>query len=129
MAERAQYATTPRYEIAVCSVANTAYDGSGTIVPLFTAGPNGSRIDAVGFAAQGSTTDGRLSVFFRKSSSDTWRWIFSFGINALTVSATQPPEGGGATNLGWLLTAGAQIGIAPTKGEEFVVHITSAGDF
>lgn len=130
MADRAQYATTPRYEVAVASVANTGFDGSGTIVPLFTAGPNGSRIDAIGVAAQGATTEGRLCFYFRASSADTWRWFFAFIVEAnASPGATNPPWANGVTNQGIILGPGAQMGFAPTKNETFAAHVTSAGNF
>lgn len=129
MSTNAAYANTPRYEIVVCSTANTSYDGTGTIVTLFTAGENGSRVDGIGWAAQGSTTAGRLSLFARGASTETWRFVASFEVPALTVSATQPPASGGWANISWVLKAGAQIGIAPTKGESFMAHTALSGDF
>lgn len=130
MSTQARYASIPLPDgFAVCNVANTNYDGTGTIVPLMTAGANGARVDAIGWAAQGTTTAGRLSVFTRKSSADTWRFLFSFEVPALTVSATQPAAGGGYPGLGWILSAGQQIGVAPTKAESFMVHVSQGGNF
>lgn len=129
MATNASFATTPRYELAQASVANTGFDGTGTIVTLFTAGANGSRVDQIGWAAAGTTTAGLLKYFFRKSSGDTWRYIFAAPVSAITVSDTVGPWGGGATNLNIVLEAGNQIGFAPSKNEVFNSHITLAGDF
>lgn len=130
MSTQAKYASTPFTSgPVVCNVANTSYDGTGTIVPLVTAGAHGARVDAIGWAAQGTTTAGRLSVFTRPSSAGTWRFIFSFEVPALTVSTTQPPAGGGYPGLGWILAPGQQIGVAPTKAETFMVHVSQGGDF
>jgi hypothetical protein len=41
--------------IARISAANTAVDGSGSLVTLVTAGPDGTRVDAVRFRNSGST--------------------------------------------------------------------------
>jgi hypothetical protein len=129
MAVNANFATTPRYEIEVCSTVNTNYDGTGTIVTLFDAGPNGSRIDGFGWAAQGNSTSGRLNVFARGSSEETWRFVFSFEIPAITVSATQPPASGGFPNVSWVLKEGAQIGFAATVAGTYMMHAALAGDF
>jgi hypothetical protein len=129
MSSNANFAITPRYEVAQASVANTAWDGSGTIVMLFEAGPNGSRVDQVGWAAAGSSSAGLLKFFVRESSEDTWRFFFATAVSAITASTTVAPWGGGATNLNWVLSAGAQIGFAPSIGEAFNAHVTLAGDF
>jgi len=129
MSANAAFATTPRYAVAQCSTANTAYDGTGTIVVLFTAGDNGSRVDQIGYAATGTTTAGLLKFFVRESSEDTWRYMVGIGVSAITASASVAPWGGGATNLNWVLSGGAQIGIAPSQSETFNVHVSLAGDF
>lgn len=130
MSSNANFATTPRYEQAVCSTINTNYDGTGTIVTLFTGGPNGSRIDGIGWAAQGTTASaGRLNIFSRVSDQDTWRFVASFEVPAVTVSATQPPVGGGWANLSWVLDEGAQLGFAATVAGTFMMHCAFAGDF
>ena len=46
---------TPRTEIAEITAANTARDGSGTLVTLFTAGTSGSRVDFVTFNSAQAT--------------------------------------------------------------------------
>lgn len=129
MSLAATYASTPRYEIAQASAANTAFDGTGTIVTLFTAGANGSRVDQIGWAAAGSTTAGLLKFFARESAADPWRYFFAAPVDAITVSNTTGPWSGGATNLNWVLAAGAEIGFAPSKAEPFNAHVTLAGDF
>jgi len=130
MSANAAFAATPRYEIAVADTANTNYDGTGAIVTLFTAGDNGSRVDAIGWQAQGSTTAGVISFFFRGSDQETWRFIFGWSYGANTVSATVHPTGWGVSNLGIILKAGAQIGFAiTTNTSPWVAHVSQAGDF
>jgi hypothetical protein len=130
MAANAAFAATPRYEIAIADTANTNYDGTGAITTLFTAGANGSRVDAVGWQAQGSTTEGVIHFYFRKSENDTWRFIFGWNYPGATTSATVHPTGWGVSNLGITLTAGAQIGFAiSTATSPWAVHVSQAGDF
>lgn len=129
MASNANFATTPRYEVAQVSTANTARDGTGTIVTLFTAGPNGSRVDNIGWSGTGTTSAGLVSVFVRETSEGTWMYITSLPINANTASATNAPHFGAAHNLNWVLSAGAEIGIATTIAQTVNVHVFLAGDF
>jgi hypothetical protein len=132
MSTNAAYAATPRYEIEVHgpNQANLNYDGTGHITTLFTAGPNGSRVDAVGWKGQGDVANaGALCFFFRKSGADPWRFIFCWNYQAVTTSVTTHPPGGGVSNLGIVLTAGAQIGFCLTTNDVFAVHVTQAGDF
>lgn len=130
MSSNANFAVTPRYEIATCSTANTNWDGTGTIVTLFTAGPNGSRVDQIGWGAAGTTSAGQLKFFFRESNEDTWVFMFALGVSAVTADTTTGlPWNGGATNLNIVLAAGAEIGIATSVTNTINVHTTLAGDF
>lgn len=62
------FVLTPNLTSATVAAANTARDGSGTLVTLFTAGTNGSRLDFVTFnsaqatAAASSAMVGRIFV-------------------------------------------------------------------
>jgi hypothetical protein len=131
MSTNAAYASTPRYEIAYVNTAVELYDGasSSAIVGLFTAGDSGSRIDQIGWAAQGHTTAGQLKFYVRESSSDSWRLFFSQAIDARSVSAGAAPVMGGYSNLNMILKAGAQMGVATHNAEAFMVHVTNSGDF
>jgi hypothetical protein len=131
MSTNAAYASTPRYEIAYVDTAVTSFDGSSStaIVSLFTAGDNGSRVDQIGWAAQGTTTAGQLKFFVRESSTDTWRLFFCQDVAARSVSVLAAPVSGGYSNLNMILKAGAQIGVATHNAEPFMVHVTNSGDF
>jgi hypothetical protein len=115
--------------MAVVSVANTNFDGTGTIVELFEAGPNGSRIDNIAFCAQGSTTAGLLTFFVREDDQSTWRCFFASSVPAVTVSTTQWPHLGSAQPLNWVLKGGVQVGVATTVANTVLVHVALAGDF
>ena len=131
MSTNAAYASSPRYEIAYLSAAVDGYDGASStaIVSLFTGGDNGSRVDQIGWAAQGTTTAGQLKFFARESSTDTWRFFFAQAVEARSVSAQAAPVSGGYSNLNWILKAGAQVGVATHNAENFMVHVTNSGDF
>jgi hypothetical protein len=69
------------------SVANTARDGSGTLVDIVTGGTNGTRIDHIDIQAAGAVTDGviRLFLFSGSGTARLWREIL---VQAITPSAT-----------------------------------------
>lgn len=131
MSSAASYAATPRFEIAQISTANTNFDGTGTITTLFTAGANGSRVDSLGVQAVGNTTAGAIKIFYRKTSADTWRLIWSIAVPAVTVNVATGvlPWVWSLGSMNWIFTAGAQIGIATHNAEAFNSYIFDAGDF
>lgn len=64
MADNPQYTASPRLEVSKLSVANTALDGTGTLVSAFAAGATkGSRIDMLTLKALGTTTAGMIRLF------------------------------------------------------------------
>lgn len=88
MATQAQYAAVPKVGIAVISTANTNRDGTGTIGTVFSAGTNGSRIDAVEAQATGTTTAGMVRLFLHDGTNA--RLIGELPVVALTPSGTIP---------------------------------------
>ena len=88
MAAQAQYAATPKCGIGQVSTANTARDGTGTIATIFTAGANGSRIDAIDIKAVGTTTAGMIRLFIHDGTNA--RLLTEIPVTALTPSATLP---------------------------------------
>jgi hypothetical protein len=88
MASVANYAATPRCGVGQVSVANTARDGTGTIATIFTAGANGSRIDAIDIKAVGTTTAGMIRLFIHDGTNA--RLLTEIPVTALTPSATLP---------------------------------------
>lgn len=95
MATQAQYIATPRSAVATISTANTAFDGTGTITTVFTAGALGARIERVAVQATGTTTAGMVNLFV---STDTaantaanTHLYDSLMVTAVTPSATVAP--------------------------------------
>ena len=88
MATQAQYAATPKCGVGQVSVANTTRDGTGTIATIFTAGANGSRIDAIDLKAVGTTTAGMLRLFIHDGVNA--RLLTELPVVAVTPSAALP---------------------------------------
>lgn len=53
------------------TTANTAQDGTGSVVTLFTAGADGGKVDAVRVAYTGSTVQTVLKLFINNGSTNT----------------------------------------------------------
>lgn len=54
---------TPKVQYSTITAANTAKDGTGTVVTVFTAGANGSRVDAIKVVPQGTNVATVLRTF------------------------------------------------------------------
>jgi hypothetical protein len=77
--------------LVVGPTANTAQDGSGTLVKAFTAGTNGSYVQKIRFRPVGSPAATVCRVFISSSSttSATATWLFDeITLPAVTVSQT-----------------------------------------
>lgn len=110
------------------ATANTAKDGSGTIVDLTGAAPSsGLRIDDLTLAATGNTTAGSVSFFIYNGA--TWKFWRAVSVPAITASATVPPFTINWSNLALVLKSGWKLGFAPYNAESFNVHVTRAGTF
>ena len=75
MSYKAQYTKNVRRTTATLTAANTARDGSGTVVTAWTApaavdaeNPGGSRIERIVIAATGTTTAGMIRIFTSQDS-------------------------------------------------------------
>jgi hypothetical protein len=86
MATAINFATTPRVGAATVSTANTNRDGSGTVVTVFTAGSNGTRIDRIRVQATVTTTAGMVRLFLHDGT-NFWP-LEEVPVAAVTVSAS-----------------------------------------
>ena len=129
MAITSQYVATPKNgTLAQATVANTARDGTGTLVTILTAGTTGSRVDAIAFNAPGTVTAGMLRLFINIGANT--RLLDEIPVTATTPSGTVPT---------WavdyipptpiVLEAGALLRFAPNNAETFNAIPTYAGDF
>ena len=132
MATNAQYAATPRCGIGQISTANTARDGTGTIGTIFTAGPEGSRLDAIDLKATAATTAGMIRLFIHDGT--TARLIAELPVVAVTPSATLPSweaqlnTNGMSQLLPLVLPTGYSLQAATNNAETFNV-LAFGGDF
>lgn len=77
--------------LVVGPTANTALDGSGTLIKLFTAGTNGSYVQKIRFRPVGSpaATVARIFISSSSSTSATNSWLYDeITLPAVTLSQT-----------------------------------------
>lgn len=127
MSTTANFASTPRREVADISAANTNRDGTGTIVSGFTAGASGARVDRIEIKAVAATTGGMVRAFI-KDGGGAWKLWREYTVDAITPSATVATFTTRDDDIGEILKAGMQIGYATHNAEAFAVH-TMGGDF
>ena len=86
------FTLTPKAATARIAAANTARDGSGTLVSLFTAGSNGSRVDFITFTSSQVTAAASAArvqrVYLTDESGLNPRLISEIAMSAVTASNT-----------------------------------------
>lgn len=128
------FTLTPNCPVVAVAAANTARDGSGSLVTLFTAGADGSRIESITFtsaqatAAASSAMVGR--VFLTDSAGANPRLISEVVIATATPSDTVI----GATSTitytdGLIIPTGCIVKVAQSvyAGEEDQMHVLAMG--
>jgi len=126
MAASANYAATPNIASAVVSAANTARDGTGTIVSVFTAAATGSRVDRIIVKATGTITAGCVTIFL--SDGTNMRIIDEITFGAVTASATVASARQEVNSVPIVLRPGWSVRAATTVAQSFVVTVIG-GDF
>lgn len=76
---------TPKIGWGTILTANTAKDGTGTVVPIFTAGVNGSRVDQIKVRPTGTSVATVLRVFINNGMTNA-----TAANNSLYTEATVP---------------------------------------
>lgn len=127
MGATANFASTPRSEIADISAANTNRDGTGTIVSGFTAGANGSRIERIEVKATGTTSAGMVRAF-KKKGGGAWKLWREYDVLGAIPSASVKTHSSLDDEIGEIIDSTVQIGFSTHNGEAFEVHI-GGGDF
>ena len=126
MAASPAYTATPRTERATLSAANTNRDGTGTIVNLFTAGANGSRVERITVCATGTTTAGMIRFYlYDGTNTDLWKEV---AVSGITPSATVLSFTFQLASLGYILSSEKSIRVSTHNAESFRV-IAEGGDF
>lgn len=87
MATTPNFTATPRIGIGQVTVANAARDGTGTLVDVFVAGPNGSRIDWIEITATGTSLTNVVRLFLFNGTVN--RLLDEILTTAITPSTTQ----------------------------------------
>lgn len=127
MSVQAQYAATAKTAVAQVTTANTARDGTGTIVTVFTAGASGSRIEDIVLTATVTTTAGAVRLFLHDgTTARLWKEV---AVSANTVSATNNAWTSSLTNQALVLQTGWSLRASTEKAEAINVCVTRAGDF
>lgn len=82
------FTITPVYDECLVTTANTAMDGSGTMVDLIAGTVNGTRVDRIVFQALATTVAGLLRLFIYDSVAGTTRLIQEVPVTVITASTT-----------------------------------------
>jgi thiamine pyrophosphokinase len=86
------FTLVPKAVTETIAAANTARDGSGTLVELFTAGTNGSRIDFITFTSAQATTGASAArvqrIFITDEAGTNPRLVEEITMAAVTSSNT-----------------------------------------
>lgn len=80
------FVKAPRCASKLVSAANTNRDGTGTIVDIWTAGSDGSRIEHVDIIARGTTTAGIIRLYIYDGT--TYFLFREYSVTAATPSGT-----------------------------------------
>lgn len=90
MAAAPSFTSTPRLEVQPVSTANTARDGTGTIVDVLTAAAAGTKINRIVVQATGDPADSVVTIFIRDAAG-TYRLFDEFDLaNPAPASTTLP---------------------------------------
>lgn len=112
-----QWITTPRFEVAQLTTANTSRDGTGTIADLIQGSTAGTRLIEVRIKPAGSASDCLVNLFYWNGIA--WRFFDDIFLPAASASLTLPLSEASATFSNLLLPSsstkiGAAITVAPT---------------
>lgn len=99
---------TPKVSWGTVATANTAKDGTGTVVTAFTAGVNGSKIDQIKVRALGTNIATVLRIFVNNGSANTTA-VNNALIHEVTISATTLSEVAALTDTDVTITKGSDV--------------------
>lgn len=80
------FVLTPNVTISNSATANTAIDGTGTLVTGFTAGSNGSRVERIRVKCAATSAAGLVNIFIFDGTNN--RLLTSIAVTAATSSVT-----------------------------------------
>lgn len=128
MATAPTYAANPRsIDRAAVSAANTARDGSGTIVSLATGSTEGFKINEVKVQATGTTTAGMIRLFISTDSGTNWDLFDELPIGAVTPSGSVAAFWTSKNFNNLVLTGTSnRLGVSTHNAEAFEVYALGA---
>lgn len=85
------FGLTPVVSWGTVSTANTAKDGTGTVVTIFTAGADGARVDKIRYKAMGTNVATVLRIFVNNGSANSTATNNTM-IREATIAATTLSE-------------------------------------
>ena len=91
------FTLTPVASWGTVTTANTAKDGTGTVVTIFTAGANGARVDKIRYKVMGTNTATAMRIFVNNGSTNATAANNTM-IREETVAATTLSEVAALTN-------------------------------
>ena len=122
------FVLTPRVSGCTVSVANTNYDGTGTLGTVLAAGANGSRIDRVKIKCRGSSAAAGAVRFYTYDGVSAYRFLTEVLFPIIAASATVASFEQDV-DLNLFLPTGYSLVCAPTVTQSMDVTPTIAGDF
>lgn len=126
------FGLTPVVSWGVIDTANTAKDGTGTVVTIFTAGADGARVDKIRYKAKGTNVATVLRIWVNNGSTNS-----TAGNNTLareeTIAATTLSEVAALANGeidfpdGLILPAGYKLNITIGTSVSAGLHVSAYG--
>jgi hypothetical protein len=120
MADNPTFAATPRLDRNNLSAANSARDGTGTLVDVCTATGGGVKIESVVVQATATTTAGMVRLFVHDGS--TSRLFDEVAVAAVTPSASVAAFRARRVYPDLVLEPGHKLQASTHNAETFVVH-------
>ena len=127
MSTAAQYASTVTTAAVQVTTANTARDGTGTIVTVVTAAASGTRIDDIYMVGTGTTTAGVIRLFVHDGTNA--RLLSETLVTAITPSTTVQVWSNTLLSQAIVLKTGYSLRASTNNTETFNIIVTRAGDF
>jgi hypothetical protein len=130
MASTPNFVATPRYYRGRATAANTARDGTGTIVDIVGTGSGARKIDRIEIVAEGTTTAGIVRLYIWNGTDyRLWREVDVPAITPSgTVDAFRAEVDLSFAGQIFVLESTHKLGFAPHNAETFIGHAWG-GDF
>jgi hypothetical protein len=126
------FGLTPNVAWGVIDTANTAKDGTGTVVTIFTAGSNGARVDKLRYKPKGTNVATVLRIFVNNGSTNATASNNTM-VREETIAATTLSEVAALTNGeidfpdGLVLPSGYKLNITIGTTISAGLHVSAAG--